>query len=110
MYGEENQAKGFIGSLLNAHPEYSLNLMKQYLPNAWGSDGLKVEPSLERDTYDVLVRDIDADDLINAINKVYINLPDDEKYPEFIECTHEEKIVRQFIWLHKYVINEEIVD
>lgn len=108
MYGEENQAKGIIGSLLHDHPEYALNLMKQYLPNAWGSDGLKVESSLERQTYDVLVRDVDADDLINAINKVYINLPEDEKYPEFIECTHEEKIARQFIWLHNYVRNNEI--
>ncbi|MCM0624515.1 KAP family NTPase [Lysinibacillus sp. OL1_EC] len=108
MYCERNQAKEIIVSLLHSHPEYALNLMKQYLPNAWGSDGLKVEASLERHTYDVLVRDIEAEDLINAINKVYINLPEDEKYPEFIECTHEEKIARQFIWLHNYVRNNEI--
>lgn len=108
MYCERNQAKEIIGSLLHSHPEYALNLMKQYLPNAWGSDGLKVEASLERHTYDVLVRDVEAEDLINAINKVYINLPEDEKYPEFIECTHEEKIARQFIWLHNYVRNNEI--
>ncbi|XRD24239.1 P-loop NTPase fold protein [Lysinibacillus fusiformis] len=103
MYGEKNQAKQTISTLLHSHPEYALNLMQQYLPNAWGSDGLKVEPSLERHTYDVLVRDVDVDDLINTINKVYENLPIDEEYPEFIDCTHEEKIVRQFIWLHNYV-------
>ncbi len=103
MYGERNQAKETIGAILKSNPEYAINLMKQYLPNAWGSDGLKVESDLERETYDVLVRDIKVEDLIEAINKIFKNLPEDEKYPEFIECTHEEKIVRQFIWLDKNI-------
>ena len=110
MYGEKNQAKETIGAFLKENPEYAINLMKQYLPSTWGSDGLRVESSLERDTYDALISDIEAEDLINAINKVYENLPEDEEYPEFIECPHEEKIVRQFIWLHNYVINQEVAE
>ncbi|EKU41282.1 P-loop NTPase fold protein [Lysinibacillus capsici] len=102
MYGEKNQAKETVSTILKSNPDYALNLMKQYLPHAW-SNGIKVDADLERETYDVLVRDIKVEDLIGAINKVYINLPDDEEYPEFVECTHEEKIVRQFVWLHKHV-------
>lgn len=106
MYGEQNEAKLIIKGILEKHPDYALNIMKQYLPVTWNSKGLKEDVDLERETYDNLIANILAEDLIAALNKIYPELPIDEEYPEFIECSHDEKIARQFIWLHNFVENE----
>jgi|GEM_PF-3822298 len=108
MFGERNQAKETIGEIIKSTPGLALVLMKQYLPSAWGSDGIQVESSLEKNTYDSLVSDIEVNDLIEAIHKIYPNLPEDDEYPEFINCTHEEQIVRQFLWLHRKANNQEV--
>lgn len=58
---------------------------------------------LERETYDNLITNILAEDLIATLNKIYPELPIDEEYPGFRGCSHDKNITRQFIWLHNFV-------
>ena len=99
-YGEKNETQNMIKSILDESPKYVINLLQQYLPRGWGSDGLEVKTDLRRETYDAITSDIDVEDIISAINKIYRNRMSDEQYPKFLECSYEELIVRQFLWLH----------
>ncbi|MDO7267092.1 KAP family P-loop NTPase fold protein [Shouchella clausii] len=103
-YGEIGQASNTIKKQIEADHDFVFELLNAYTPTAFGEFGSR-KSSFERRNYESIKSIIDPFIIIRAINKVYPNLPIDERYPEFLnDVSRNEELSRQFIWLHNNVI------
>lgn len=105
-YGNEDESRNFLKNILEEQPEFVFSLLESFLPTSWDSDGILKKSDFERMQYDSIIRIIDPIYIICAIDKMYGEITLEKEYPRAIE-TFKEKLVRQFLWVHNYVVNEK---
>ena len=106
-YGDSNKVSEFIKTTLGENPSFVIDLLEGYLGTSWDSDGISKKSDFERMEYDSIIKIIDPKYLALAISKLYGAIPLDKDYPSFIELPFKEKLVRQFLWIHNFVVNEK---
>ncbi|WP_100489248.1 KAP family P-loop NTPase fold protein [Sporolactobacillus pectinivorans] len=106
-YGEKNEAQDFIKNKLDEHPGFALELIKQYVPTAWGPDGVPKKSDFNRMQYDSIIKIIEPEHLLVAIEKQLGEIKLEKDFPRTSEGSLEEKIARQFAWIHNYVVSEQ---
>ncbi|GAM14685.1 KAP family P-loop NTPase fold protein [Mesobacillus selenatarsenatis] len=105
-FGEPSQQSEFLRKLLEENSNFAQDLLESYLGTTWGSDGIPKKSNFERSEYESIIQVIDPEFLVSAIKKVYGELPIEKDYPDFIDVPFKEKLVKQFLWIHHFVINE----
>lgn len=106
-YGESNEQSEFLRMILEENPNFAMDLLESYLPTSWGSDGIPKKSDFERSEYDSIIQVVDPVLIVSAIEKQYGELPLDKDYRSFADLPFKEKLVKEFLWIHNYVLNEE---
>lgn len=105
-YGDSNEQSEFLRMTLEENPNFAVDLLESYLGTSWGSNGIPKKSDFERDEYNSIIQVLDPVFIVSAIEKVYGELPLEKDYPSFVDLPFKEKLVKQFLWIHNYVLNE----
>jgi hypothetical protein len=108
-YVGQEYLRRYIGSLFKNDANAVLRLLDAYTPTAWGMEiGVSHKSDFTRDQYNSITSVIQVENIMNAIKYFYGELPTvDDEFPKDLEYQDRSIILRQFIWLHKYVLKEE---
>ncbi|WP_062231490.1 KAP family P-loop NTPase fold protein [Fictibacillus sp. FJAT-27399] len=104
-YGEPDEQNKFLRMILEEDPSFATELLESYLPTSWESDGTSKKSDFERSEYDSIIQVVDPALIVSAIEKQYGELLLDNDYPSFVDLPFKEKLVKQFLWIHNYVLN-----
>jgi len=103
----EEEPRDYLKKHLTADPESIFALMKCFLGSTWAMDtGMPIESDLERNSYDVLARFIDPEDVAQILLSKYGN---ELSNPQFHLSNREPRDFRlasQFMYIHKRVSEE----
>lgn len=108
-YTEKEYFDEYIKLLLNNESEAVLRILDACTPTAWSlGSGTSHKSDFDRDNYDRLSKVINPNLIIKAIEKLCGQPPQlEESFPKFYEDQDKLMTVRQFVWIHRYVMNEE---
>ncbi|MCC2327141.1 hypothetical protein [Bacillus wiedmannii] len=76
------------------------------MPTVWGSDGIPKKADFERRQYDSVIDIIQPQYLLSAIEKQFGKIQLEQEYPRFVDIPLREKLAKQFVWIHNYVVNK----
>lgn len=98
----------YLETIFNNDPEAILRILESYTPTAWGMEsGISHKSDFERDQYNSLTRVISPEVIMGAIDKCSGTMPVvGDEYPRDYNYEDRTILLKQFIWLHKYVLNE----
>ena len=102
-YGMSNEVRGAITSELTHNPQYAINLLNSFLHSTRGEEGTQNKADFIRDSYDALSQVVNVGDFINVLGVIFPNSHDDAWYPNGLDCTHDELITRQFLYINRHV-------
>ncbi|PEC50279.1 P-loop NTPase fold protein [Bacillus sp. AFS096315] len=103
-YGKPNEASNIITRKIQRDENFVFNLLNSYTPNAFGEFGVR-KSNFSSEYYTDIKKLVDPSVIMEAIEKVFINIQIDEQYPEYLEIPRNEELARQFLWLHNNSIN-----
>jgi len=98
----------YLDGVLKKDTNTILRLLEIYTPTSWGMEsGISHKSDFERDQYNSLTGVVNPDTILTAIEKVYSTMPIvGKEFPRDYEYKDREILLKQFIWLHEYVLNE----
>jgi hypothetical protein len=106
-FGQVGDAKTYVGSILKREPSCAIELLKCYLPTAWGMEsGLPSKSDFRQSHFEAITRIVDPEILVSALQ---LHLGERFQIPErYIYVGDEAEIdvtvAKQFAWLHSQQI------
>ncbi len=107
-YQNDFEVEKYLGRLFSTCEKSVFRFLDTFVPTAWGMEsGISHKSDLKRDQYNSISSIVDPNIIISAITHELGEPP-----PIMEEFPREEKdrnllIVKQFLWLHDYVLKEQ---
>lgn len=107
-YLQEEYLNNYLETIFNKDSEAILRILESYTPTSWGMEsGVSHKSDFEREQYNSLTGVVSAKVIIDAIEKCSGTMPVvGDEYPRDYNYEDRTVLLKQFIWLHKYVLNE----
>jgi hypothetical protein len=106
-YGESNEARNAITKKIRTEKNFVFELLNCYTSTAIGEFGSR-KSGFSKENYFAIKKIINPIVIENAIKAVFNDLELDESYPEFLDVSRNEELARQFLWIHKKFVEEEV--
>lgn len=107
-YIGKTELENFIKKVLKKDKTKVLTLLDTFTPTAFGLEtGVSHKSDFDRDQYNRLENLVNPKIILEAIKRYYGKLPEIEKeYQRDYDYKDREVLLKQFIWLHNYVLKE----
>lgn len=104
----ETEAEKYLNRLFERCEKAVFRFLDAFTPTAWGMEsGISHKSDFEREQYNSIASVVNPEIVISALAQEIGNLPATTKdYPRD-DKDREMLLVKQFLWLHKYVLNEQ---
>ncbi|MFJ8244758.1 P-loop NTPase fold protein [Peribacillus asahii] len=106
-YGNPKEAANTITRKIRSDQNFVFEFLNAFTPTAFGEFGAK-KSNFRRDNYEAIKKIVDPIVIVEAIEKVFINVKLDDRYPEYLDVRRNEELARQFLWIHYNSINEGV--
>lgn len=107
-FGAKENADEYIRAYLTANIQNIHKLLKSVVPIAYPADGSPPHKSeFKRDQYNYLQSFIPLDLVYDLLKANYGDVLESEQYPYSFDKASDIQYAKQFVWIHKYVLNEK---
>lgn len=108
-YLGEEYLNHYLKTIFNKDPESIIRILEAYTPTSWGMEsGVSHKSDFERDQYNSLTGVVSHKIIMSAIENISgTPLVVGDEYPRDYDYEDRTVLLKQFIWLHKHVLNEE---
>lgn len=102
----------YVKTYIESDKSYIVRLLDSYTGKAWGMEtGVSHKTDFERRQYDDITRVIGFDIIVDAIRGYFGDVPDvADDFPRNGDQEDRSILLNQFLWVHRYVENEEKSD
>lgn len=107
-YGSRDETEHYLTDSFQSNPENVIEFLKCYMPTSWELEsGFPRRGDFEREQYDAVVKVVDPDNILEALEKLYGSKLDSPKYRELDDSLDIYKVIAyQFAHIHYLVKNE----
>jgi len=109
-YVRNDYVNDYVAGLISNDSEALIRILDSYVPTAWGVDsGISHKSDFERKQYNSLTGQLDASIILSAIQGHFPQAMDvSDDFPRVYDDDVDKGILflKQFVWLHQYVLRE----
>jgi hypothetical protein len=102
-YGPKGDVTKYLTKRFESNPNEVPKFLASYVGVGWGIDGLSHKSDLRRESYDAIVKLIDAQMIVKHLKSIYgVNIQNAE-YRSIDEVSDEQRIAQQFVAIYRDV-------
>ena len=107
-FGSEKDVRDYLHKTVSQDRANAAELLKSFTGHAWSAASpVPHKADFERQNYDSLAKFVDTDLLHGTLQGIYGDNLESSDYPRFEDRPVEERIARQFAWIHRKVKEEQ---
>ena len=106
-YGPKGDAKRYLIKRFESNPNEVPKFLASYVGVGWGIDGLSHKSDLRTDSYDAIVKLIDAKTIVKRLKSIYGANIESAEYRSSDEVSDEQRIAQQFVAIHRGIASSK---
>ena len=107
-FGSQDEVRSYLRETITQDAQNAPELLRSFTGNAWsGASPIAHKADFQRNNYDTLAQFMDTDQLYATLQVIYGERLDSSDYPRFDNGPPDERIARQFAWIHRKVAEEK---
>jgi hypothetical protein len=106
-YESKRDVKKYLTKRFESNPSEVPKFLASYVGVGWGMDGLSHKSDLRKDSYDAIVKLIEAESIVKHLKSIYGANIENAEYRSFDEVSDEQRIAQQFAAIHRDVVSSK---